>query len=267
MRSAYLWPGRVLLAVPSLFNAPHRHLGASVLIGVDAPFRLDVAGRSLRCRAAVVAPDVEQSLHAEGPLLALQVDPDQPAYRQHLAPLLGADRVVLPDPDCIDIARRCFDFLSLRASGCAEADRLLQETLLGLGLGGARSAARPLDPRIDAIAGRLREARPARLDPSPLVSASGLSHSRLMHLFKDEIGVSMRRFVAGIRVQHALMRLRAARNLTHLAHETGFYDLAHLSQACRAHAGTTLSGLLEQFAHQPGRVFACVEPHEDCVRA
>lgn len=79
--------------------------------------------------------------------------------------------------------------------------------------------------------------------------------------------MSMRRFVAGIRVQHALMLLRAAQNLTHLAHETGFCDLAQLSQACRAHAGTALSGLLEPFARQPGRVFACVDAHEGCVRA
>ncbi len=61
----------------------------------------------------------------------------------------------------------------------------------------------------------------------------GVSASRLTHLFTDQVGIPLRRYVLWLRLQAVITRVKAGDDLTDAAHAAGFADSAHLSRTCR----------------------------------
>jgi AraC-like DNA-binding protein/mannose-6-phosphate isomerase-like protein (cupin superfamily) len=65
----------------------------------------------------------------------------------------------------------------------------------------------------------------------------GLSDSRLMHLFREQVGVPLRSYVRWLRLRLAVDQVRRGANLTEAAHAAGFTDSAHLSNVFHATFG------------------------------
>lgn len=66
-----------------------------------------------------------------------------------------------------------------------------------------------------------------------LAAQVGLSVSRLTHLFTDQVGIPLRRYVLWSRLRLAVMRVQAGDDLTGAAHGAGFADSAHLTRTTR----------------------------------
>lgn len=66
-----------------------------------------------------------------------------------------------------------------------------------------------------------------------LATQVGLSVSRLTHLFTDQVGIPLRRYVLWSRLRLAVMRVQAGDDLTGAAHGAGFSDSAHLTRTTR----------------------------------
>jgi AraC-like DNA-binding protein len=256
----YLWPGRRLVAMPSVNNHPHRHLPASVLIGIEGPFRLSIRGHGeIETEAAIVATEIEQHMDSHGgPMLILHVDPDL-SYHRTLAPrLAGAPYCVLASEIIAPLRERLRAAL-MQALDDAQAHQLFVDVLAAVR--GNCADGPPMDRRIARIVQRLRQELPEKIDNDALAAEAGLSRSRLMHLFKIEVGTSIRRFALSLRLENAIRRWRQGMSMTTLAQDAGFYDVSHLLQAGRSYIGTLPSGLVTMFASAgPLRVFAYDDP-------
>jgi len=66
-----------------------------------------------------------------------------------------------------------------------------------------------------------------------LAARVGLSASRLTHLFTEQVGIPLRRYVLWSRLQIAISRVQAGDDLTGAAHGAGFADSAHLTRTTR----------------------------------
>ncbi|WP_084513017.1 helix-turn-helix domain-containing protein [Nocardia mikamii] len=76
-----------------------------------------------------------------------------------------------------------------------------------------------------------------------LAERVGISTSRLTHVFTDQVGLPLRRYVLWLRVMTAVARTAAGDDVTAAAHAAGFADSAHLSRTCRATFGLPPSAL------------------------
>jgi hypothetical protein len=65
------------------------------------------------------------------------------------------------------------------------------------------AAQRRVDPRIAAAARRIRQDAAAAISSGELAAAARLSESRFLHLFRDELGTSLRRYRLWVRLIHA----------------------------------------------------------------
>lgn len=65
----------------------------------------------------------------------------------------------------------------------------------------------------------------------------GLSVGRLGHLFPEEMGISLRRYILSRRLYRAGRSVEAGRSLTYAAHEAGFTDLSHMHRVFRRSFG------------------------------
>lgn len=203
--------------------APHRHHALQIAVGLSGPFRFECSGTAEMYDGVIVAPEAEHRLDSLGRDVAvLLAEPELTASRMASERLLGsASFAPLPHGD----AER------LRAL-CQQAELPSPAQALALVAPGARPPG-ALDPRIAALQEKLRALPEKRATLGELAAALGLSESRLTHLFRQETGVSLRRYLLWLRLGDAMTRALSGVSLTEAAHAAGFSDSAHLSRTCR----------------------------------
>lgn len=90
-----------------------------------------------------------------------------------------------------------------------------------------------LDRRIRQVLDLIRDHPEDNLPLSSLASQVGLSNSRLVNLFKSQVGVPIRRYRLWHRLFIACTWLSQGLTVTEAAHQSGFSDAAHLSHMFR----------------------------------
>lgn len=216
----FLWQGGWLMALSSLHNQPHQHVAASLLVGLEKDIRVTSEGREENARAVLVAPDCLQSLHSDGPVAILHLDPDEPAWRA-----LAMQQPLSP-------SRQRWLSDSLRdLSRTAQPDTGVVAFLQQLR---QLASPAPLDARIAASCAWLREAPEPAPTMATLAQQARLSESRFRHLFREQTGVTLKRYQLHLKCQRALSLWQSGMNFTELAVLAGFYDQPHLNRTLRA---------------------------------
>lgn len=72
-----------------------------------------------------------------------------------------------------------------------------------------------------------------------------LSSSRFMHLFSEEIGIPVRKYILWQRLKQALLIMAQGRSITEAAHEAGFTDSSHMNRSFNAMFGITPSKIFK----------------------
>lgn len=225
----------------------HQH-GAPVFIaGVSGAFRLRMPdGQWTRCRAAVIPAGARHALDLGGDPLAVFYPEPNVASASVLARLGRAWEVrqqilVSEHPELGPFRELYEDAASLHWGGDALDD------LLGFALR-REGAAAALDPRLARIVEWL-DAHPDDLTGAQsLAGAQGLSVSRFLHLFSDQVGVPFRRFRIWNRVRAAMRVALSGHNFTDSALTAGFADSAHFTHCFRDTFGVTPSYVFGKIA-------------------
>lgn len=230
---AYVWSGALLYAPVEISNRMHAHFAATVLISLDEPFSLTLeSGETTQHEIAVLAPNAPRGTDSRGqPLIDFLIDPDDPLFC-YLYPLLDGR-------SCVSLAADAIQHLKPRLAGifrgdyaCADARQLMVEVL-------AQLCPQPLqclpwDERVQAANAFMRACLPERVPSIPDVAAEvGLSESRFMHLFREQMGLPVRQYLLWLRIRHAMRYWAQGRALSEIALAAGFYDQAHFTRTIR----------------------------------
>ena len=106
-------------------------------------------------------------------------------------------------------------------------------------------SSRPEDKRVRAVIDIIASQRGCAIDMAFLSSKVFLSPSRLTHLFKQEVGIPISRFIVWWRVRAAIEQLSKSATLTEAAHASGFSDLPHMSKTFKQLFGFAPSSLFK----------------------
>jgi len=102
------------------------------------------------------------------------------------------------------------------------------------------------DPRIQMALDYLVQHIDRPIGAAELAAMAGLSRSRFMALFSNELGIPVRRYILWLRLKQAAASIAVGVNITQAAHDAGFSDLAHFSRTMRAAFGVTASDSLQR---------------------
>ncbi|MDF1780005.1 MAG: helix-turn-helix domain-containing protein [Alcanivoracaceae bacterium] len=226
--TAFLWPSYWLLLSNGIHNRPHRHVAASVLIGLDGPINIQIEGEWHLLDGAIVAPEIEQALDSQGQrTLIIHLDPDEPLWQHFKCALNTAGHAPLSiTAENIADLEQCAEQQNIH-----QAEEWLEQ--LAQTVSHNKDDKASLDPRITAVTQYLRTHLPERLELATLADMANLSGSRLTHLFKQQTGVTLRRFLAHLKIQQALYRWQPGMQYAELAALAGFYDQPHLVRTAR----------------------------------
>jgi len=214
-----------------LNTAPHRHFAASVTISLDTAFRFRAhGGEWIETRGCAARPNAHFELDMqEARIVNIQLDPEQAQGAViDVLEFDGAEVIALCDELVLPLVER----LKLIADAPRVSGHALRRTTLAA-ISPRPAAARVFDPRIARVLDRLKSAFPEAPTSGELATEVGLSEGRLIHLFGEQLGVPLRRYVLSLRVRYMLFCLAMNQNLTDAAHEAGFSDSAHYSRVFR----------------------------------
>lgn len=105
----------------------------------------------------------------------------------------------------------------------------------------------PLDGRIQDLLIYIQTHLADDLTLPVLAGRTHLSPSRLMHLFREQVGVPIRRYILWRRLIRAHAEIGRGYALTEAAHQAGFADAAHMNRAFRLMVGHPPSAIFSRF--------------------
>lgn len=200
-------------------NALHSHHAIQAFAGPNAK----IAGIASNLEGAgfVVPADQAHRAMVGSPGAFLYIDPDTHTGRR-ITDALREEVRALSDAE----GQALSALVAAALEGELDAPDAALAELLGAG------ALLPCrDERVAAALAAFDQAD-APLEMNALAGRLGLSHSRLRHLIRDEIGIPLRSFLLWLKLRRAFENVARGRSLTEAAHAGGFADSAHFSRTC-----------------------------------
>lgn len=238
----YLWPQRVLYLGPSPDNELHRHHAAQICVSLEGTLRIESDSATVESSAVAVAPDYPHRIDAgDARILAIYLEPESDEYASFVPSFLSGDsseqlRAFEPAPDNL----KSLQGLCLANNDPQHAWNICASAL---GLGSCSTPRRSRDARVEQVIAMIQAKPNDTHSVDRLANAVHISPSRLSHLFRENVGVSIRRYIVWSRIRQVVQLAINGATLTVAAHSAGFADAAHMSNSFRQMFGFAPSAL------------------------
>ena len=238
----YLWRAAALVIGPAIDSRLHSHFALQLSVGIDGPFRARFAAADdwQNTQAALFAPNQPHQIDGEGVLahLFLELPWRAVALDSRLQASYGATAAFAETRGMLS---------RLTAGQVVDADQAMALAMQAARTWAAAALSAPVAPRA-LFDTRIKAALAAMAvnpanDAATLAGLVHLSPSRFTHLFRQQTGMSVSRYLLWNRLLTAIEAVAGGASTTVAAHQAGFADLAHMSRNFSATFGVVPSEL------------------------
>lgn len=236
----YLWDRRTLFLGALSESLELSQAAATLVLGLDQGFALESGGGRRECRSALLPAGSRVRLQAGAQRLVVwYLDP----FGEDFAALggqlqAGEDGLFMHLADEAQWLERHRALLDEQATP-AQAYALIEQLV-----GAVPAQPFKLDARVMNVVALIKRDVANNLSAGYLAAQVGLSEPRLSQLFKDTLGVPLRRYRQWHRLFVTAVGVTQGLSLTTAALEAGFTDSAHFSRTFRSILGMPPSALL-----------------------
>lgn len=212
---------------------PHSHLAVHFIAGLDGPVHCVVSGDSFDADAVFIASDVVHTAYAEtGDMLVFLFDTAGSIAEEAQKQYLCGRPYFCGDKEIVEKLREIW-----KNNPPAQADSLITQ-LLGLDTVGNTLR----DERISQVLEYLRSLDEVPEDiTAQLCAKVCLSPSRLSHLFKENVGISLHRYLAMDKMRKGYIHFQKYGNITEASLRAGFDSPSHFAATCKRMFGISFS--------------------------
>lgn len=212
---------------------PHSHLAVQFIAGLDGPVHCVVSGDSFDADAVFIASDVVHTAYAEtGDMLVFLFDTAGSIAEEAQKQYLCGRPYFCGDKETVEKLREIWN-----NNPPAQADSLITQ-LLGLDTVGNTLR----DERISQVLEYLRSLDEVPEDiTAQLCAKVCLSPSRLSHLFKENVGISLHRYLAMDKMRKGYIHFQKYGNITEASMRAGFDSPSHFAATCKRMFGISFS--------------------------
>ena len=227
----YVWPTEFLVLADFLDASRHHHSALQLTVGIDGVVGMDFGDGWASLHGALVDTDVPHAFDGSGGLFGLGWIESESPLGEGLRRVLGGRKwAPLERETAAEIAAALAPCLG-EAVTCDVAHRRWRAAIAVVT---GVSDDRPVtDERIVAVLLHLRETPRPPPRVVDLARLAHLSESRLQHLFREQVGVPIRRYLLWHRLLTAMGLIADGHGVTEAAHLSGFADAAHLTRTMR----------------------------------
>jgi len=223
MRSEYRTPD-----IPS-------HLALHLIVGLGGGLHCTVAGVGFDADAVFIASDIPHTAYSDsGEMLVFLFDStSRYAYEINRRFLHGNSHA------CLDSERvqKIISLWKAHLDSIRDADRAILEYLCL-----SKDSDLQLDERVAEVLTILKEMDEVPEDAvNYLCGRVCLSQSQLSHLFKENLGISLSRYLAWEKMRKGYIRFQQYGNITEAAMRAGFDSPSHFAATCKRMFGISFS--------------------------
>lgn len=131
---------------------------------------------------------------------------------------------------------------NIRKLSDKEIIQIVENVLLNIGISIERTSTK--DTRIEHIISKIILGEWLNYSVKEIAEAVFLSESRLTHLFKEEVGISLKSYILIRRLEYAYRFVSSGGKVTQAAMESGFASSAHLAYTCKKLTGISITDVL-----------------------
>ncbi len=240
----YFWNGLALFLGESIDTSEHRHHAIQISIGLTRPFKLHFSGHQHAYQTIIMAPNFPHQFDGNGGKQAIfLIEPETTLGQSLIKKYFQKGKVKE-----IENARFEMSFNELRnhlppGNQCQEV-KLCCDNLLNTLLG-APVLLTPMDARIEKALYFIEQAKHQKISSQTIAQQVYLSESRFLHLFSEQMGIPLRRYILWLRLIQGVKVVLGGVSLTTAAHEVGFADSAHFSRTFKEMFGLTPSKIFK----------------------
>ena len=207
----------------------HRHHALQIIFGFAKPFIVHTETGKRKQRAVILRPNIMHTIDTQGNLLAIMLlSPEEEASKRIAATYLQDKDIAILEDDLI----RPLIIELMDATVPDFPEEYVKQTFEDIvyKLSKSWDPDFSFDPRIENVLKMIHEHPSKKISASEIAEEISLSQSRLIHLFKEQLGIPIRRYLLWHRLLAAINSLPTTEDLTSAAHDAGFADSAHLSR-------------------------------------
>lgn len=222
-------------------NKFHTHFAASLIYSPGKPFSVETGpGKRKEVNAIFLPPNFRHRLEVKNSMsVIIQIDPDSSLFEPFRK--FPENHPYFPDPARLVKFDRKIEEIREKPGNCSHLHFLIREfVFVASGKDSVTGEKiQSLDYRVKKVIKYLKELEsiPERLPVSGLAKMSDLSTDRFRHLFRKEMGLTIRRYILWLRIRKAGLLLKEGVTLTFAAHAAGFSDSAHFSKTFKENFG------------------------------
>ena len=240
----YMWSRWALYLGRSFDATIHTHHAVQLAVGLDGPLCLNKgSANEQQLPVVIISSETPHSLQAQGDWVAsIYFEPESEDCERMIDYFQGNPEHYFRVANAPAGIQE--QFLNLLRTGVNPdiAQSLLRKMIEPSG----RIDGQRLDTRIIKVLRYLQEGPGLTVSAAVLAHYVSLSPDRLTHLFRQEVGIPIRRFILWQKLRRATLVACQGKSLTVAAHAGGFTDSAHFT-----HSFQKLFGINPSFLFSP----------------
>lgn len=250
----FLWNDTSLFLGNSFESEIHSHNAVQCCFALNGrlSIRWPDSPQWRACTTAVIGANVSHGIaNPEGPICLLYLEKSSNHFQSVLdyhCLKEGCD--IKSKPLIMDLAipaQLIKNALKIQSSDVAisivkDEANLLKEQCLRL-VNGFIEKQSSIDSRISELLRYVNRYPDQLFNGAKLASRINLSESRMQHLFKQQMGIPIRRYLLWMRLRQVVQLATTGESLTQAAHSAGFSDSAHFSRTFKSMFGIVASSL------------------------
>lgn len=228
---------------PSLTAGMHQHYPVELYMGLDESFKMNFGNGWNEYRSVIIDTNCPHRFDGStGWYALLMIDPETNTARHVKKAVLKGNGFCEPDLNLLNPFIRELQDIKNQVLPVEKIKRIFRDIFQALLKGPVSTE--PANERILDIIKTLKNSPEKKISAAELAASVNVSESRLAHIFKEETGIPIRRFLLWLRLIDAVKLIINGTSYTDAAHEAGFSDSAHLSRTYKKMFGVTPSDLL-----------------------
>ncbi|MFZ6744740.1 helix-turn-helix transcriptional regulator [Undibacterium sp. JH2W] len=235
----FLWRGAALVVSPGIDSSLHTHYALQLTYGLERPFRARLQSEHdwTVSRSASFAPHDAHQIDSDGGMLA-HLFLEMPEAVKLKATDLQAGFESQPEFQALLASLADNRHQSLDMAAALQIRQAWQSCALP-----HSQTSTSFDSRILSTLDTIVASHGLDCNGESLARLVHLSESRFTHLFRQQTGMSLSRYLLWSRMVDAVAAVAQGNNMTAAAHASGFADLAHMSRTFRSMMGVAPSEL------------------------
>jgi AraC-like DNA-binding protein len=240
----FFWTGQFMYIGKAVDTSIHDHHVVQIIISFDEAIEIKLPGSSLKkLKAAIIDSDQPHECRTyDNKFLLLNIDPETKIGIALKRNYLANKKIAgLPNEKASEFIGK----LNVELEGEQNSNEIFSITQQFLHALCCIEETTIFDDRILKVLELLDQQNDGPVKISELARQVFISPNRLIHLFTDQVGIPIRKYILWRKLLIALQEIITTKNITQAALEGGFSDAPHFNKTFKRMFGLSPSALLK----------------------